>query len=184
MIKNINSEIFPFNDWSPEKKICSQMNEDPCLGIFFEDFEPYPSFFYPLRLLDWYWVNSKIQVKSDATSKSHWPNYLMIKSQITVEDSISMLRNRYKSDIHENYVYSWKNYQSSQKFHSWLQVHSQICYRLFFLRSNAQFFTQICMKCFVSWKIEQTGYMLVNLWTTAEYHVKLWLMWKKFATIS
>ena len=34
--------------------------------------------------------------------------------------------------------------------------------------------------------IEQTGQILVNLWTITDYYyyVKLWLIWKKFTTIS
>ena len=47
-------------------------------------------------------------------------------------------------------------------------------YVLFFLRSIAHFFTQIVLSV----------HMLVNLWTIAEYHVKLWLMGKKSTTIS
>ena len=57
-------------------------------------------------------------------------------------------------------------------------------YRLFFLRLIAQFFTQISLNYFVSSKVEQNFEILVNLWTISEYHVKLWLIWKNFTTIS
>jgi hypothetical protein len=45
-------------------------------------------------------------------------------------------------------------------------------YSSFFLRLIAQLFTQIYMNCFVSSYVEQTGWILVNLCTIAEYHVK------------
>ena len=46
-----------------------------------------------------------------------------------------------------------------------------------------QFLTQIYVYCFVSSKVEQTGYFLVNLWSIAEYHVKLWLIEKFYDDI-
>ena len=53
-------------------------------------------------------------------------------------------------------------------------------YRLFFMRSIVQFFTQIYINCFCQF-ISTTNW--VNLWTIDEYHVKLWLIWKKFTMI-